>query len=232
MERGWGVDWREVARRLPWISWRAVGIAAAAALVLVGGCLALRSEERAAAIVLPRAGPPPQLVTTTSVGLDGADDAPEIVVHAAGALRRPGVYRMAASARVIDLLEVAGGPGPDADLSGINLAAALADGVRIYFPRAGEDPPAEVNVVPVRPRRTAPGDPEGDAEAQRAPLDINAATVAELQSLPGIGPVTAAAIIEHRDQRGAFGSVEELEDVPGIGPVKLGRIAHLVTVGP
>ena len=207
-------------------------MAAAAALVVVGGCLALRSGERAAAVVLPRAGPPPALVTTTSSGVGGAGGAPEIVVHAAGALRRPGVYRMAASARVIDLLEVAGGPGPGADLSGVNLAAALSDGVRIYFPRSGEDPPAEVDIVPVPPRHAASGVPEAVAGAQPEPLDINAASVSELESLPGIGPVTAAAIVEHRDRVGAFRSVEALEDVPGIGPVKLGRIAHLVTVGP
>ena len=207
-------------------------MAAAAALVVVGGCLALRSGERAAAIVLPRAGPPPGLVTTTSGALAGAGDAAEIVVHAAGALRRPGVYRMAASARVIDLLEAAGGPGPGADLSGINLAAALSDGVRVYFPRSGEDPPAELDIVPLPPSHAAPGAPEAVAGAQPKPLDINAATVTELETLPGIGPVTAAAIVEHRDRRGAFRSVEALEDVPGIGPVKLGRIAHLVTVGP
>lgn len=197
--------------------------------MVVGGCLALRSEERAAAIVLPRAGSAPALTTTTSIEADGAA---EIVVHAAGALRRPGVYRMPASARVIDLLNAAGGPGPGADLSGINLAAGLADGVRVYFPRSGEDPPLEVDIVPVPPEHAAAGESEVGATLPPGPLDINAATVAELEGLPGIGPVTAAAIVEHRERVGPFRSVDALEDVTGIGPVKLGRIEHLVTVTP
>ncbi len=197
--------------------------------MIVGGCLALRSEERAAAIVLPRAGAAPALTTTTSIEADGAA-ATEIIVHAAGALRRPGVYRMPASARVIDLLNAAGGPGLGADLSGINLAAALSDGVRVYFPRAGEDPPVEVDIVPVPSQHTAAGESEPGAASLPEPLDINAATAAELEALPGIGPVTAAAIVEHRRRVGPFRSVEGLEDVTGIGPVKLSRIEHLVTV--
>ena len=205
-------------------------MAAALVLVVVGGCLALRSEERAAAIVLPRAGPAPP-ATTTPGEAGGAGDAAEIVVHAAGALRRPGVYRMSASARVIDLLNAAGGAAPGADLSGINLAAALSDGVRVYFPRSGEDPPAEVDIVPVPPRHAAGSEPETLAATRHEPLDINAATAGELEGLPGIGPVTAAAIVEHRERVGRFASVEALEDVSGIGPVKLSRIADLVTVG-
>ena len=185
---------------------------------------------RAAAIVLRRAVPAPALTTTTSIETDGA--AAEIVVHAAGALRRPGVYRMPASARVIDLLNAAGGPSAGADLSGINLAAGLADGVRVYFPRSGEDPPVEVDIVPVPPEHAATGEAEVGATLPPGPLDINAATAAELEGLPGIGPVTAAAIVEHRERVGPFRSVDALEDVTGIGPVKLGRIEHLVTVTP
>ena len=138
---------------------------------------------------------------------------------------------MSASARVIDLLNAAGGAAPGADLSGINLAAALSDGVRVYFPRSGEEPPAEVDIVPVPPRHAAGSEPEALAATRQEPLDINAATAGELEGLPGIGPVTAAAIVEHRERVGRFASVEALEDVSGIGPVKLSRIADLVTVG-
>jgi len=211
-------------RRVESVSWRAVAGAAAVVLVAVGGCLALRSEERAAAVVLPRASP--VLPVTSASGGPGSQDA-EIVVHAAGAVARPGVYRLAPTARVVDLLEAAGGPVAGAELSGINLAAPLADGARVHFPRSGEEPSAEVAVVEAPPGQFGAG-----AGASPAPVDLNEAGAAELESLPGIGPVTAAAIVAHRLREGPFRSVESLQEVTGIGPVKLGRIEDLVTVTP
>lgn len=139
---------------------------------------------------------------------------------------------MPVTARVVDLLDAAGGPAAGAELSGVNLAASLADGVRVYFPRSGEVPPAEVDIVPVPSGPDAPNEPGPGTSSPPQPLDINAATAAELEDLPGVGPVTAAAIIEHRERSGPFGSVAALEDVSGIGPVKLSRIEHLVTVTP
>ncbi len=223
--------WADLVQRLAIGGWRPVLGLVAVVVMGVGGCLAVRSEERAAAVVLPRAGSAPALTATTLVDAGGDGLTAEIVVHAAGAVRRPGVYRMPAPARVIDLLEAAGGAGPGADLGGINLAAELSDGVRVYFPRSGEDPPVEVDIVPAPPRG-ASGGAEPARDSVPEPLNINAATVGELQGLPGIGPVTAAAIVEHRDRLGPFSSVEALEDVTGIGPVKLSRIEHLVTVAP
>ncbi|MCY3662596.1 MAG: ComEA family DNA-binding protein [bacterium] len=222
--------WEHLKRRVESVSWRAVAGAGAIVLVAVGGCLALRSEERATAIVLPRAGPAPALTETASSEVGGAAAAAELVVHAAGAVRRPGVYRMPAEARVVDLLEVAGGPGSGADLSGINLAASLSDGVRVYFPRSGEDPPAELAIVEAPPGQLGTG--SADAGVSPVLVDLNEAGAAELESLPGIGPVTAAAIISHRQREGPFRSVESLQGVVGIGPVKLSRIEDLVTVTP
>ncbi len=219
-------------RRVESVSWRAVAGAAAIALVAVGGCLALRSEERAAAIVLPRASPVPP-VASAPASPEPLDA--EIVVHAAGAVARPGVYRLAPTARVVDLLEAAGGPDAAADLSGINLAAPLADGARVHFPRPGEDPPAEVAIVEAPPGDLGAGSNVGagfGAEASPVLVDLNEAGAAELESLPGIGPVTAAAIISHRQREGPFRSVESLQEVTGIGPVKLSRIEDLVTVTP
>ena len=213
--------WR---RRVESLSWRAVAGAAAIVLVAVGGCLALRSEERAAAIVLPRASPVPP-VTSAPAGPEPQQA--EIVVHAAGAVARPGVYRLAPTARVVDLLEAAGGPDAAADLSGVNLAAPLADGARVHFPRSGEDPPAEVAIVEAPPTRPGAGP---DAGVSPVLVDLNEAGAADLESLPGIGPVTAAAIISHRQREGPFRSVESLQEVTGIGPVKLSRIEDLVTV--
>lgn len=230
MEPDSGADWGDAVRRLPRVSWRTVGLAVAVPLVVVGGCLALRPDPRAAAIVLPRATDAPALTATTAAP-DGPPGAAAILVHAAGAVARPGVYRMSGSARVIDLLDAAGGPGAGADLSGINLAAPLSDGARVHFPAAGEDPPPEVDIVETP--ADLPGSALADAGADAAPqpLDVNAATAGELERLPGIGPVTAAAIVEHRDRAGPFRSVENLQDVTGIGPVKLAGIRDLVTVG-
>ena len=215
-------SWEHLKRRVESVSWRAVAGAAAILLVAVGGCLALRSEERAAAVVLPRASPVPP-VTSVSGGA-GPQDA-EIVVHAAGAVARPGVYRLVPTARVVDLLEAAGGPVAGAELSGVNLAAPLADGARVHFPRSGEEPPAEVTIVEAPPGRLG-----AVGGASPAPVDLNEAGAAELESLPGIGPVTAAAIVAHRQREGPFRSVESLQEVTGIGPVKLSRIEDLVTV--
>lgn len=220
MEPGIADAWERPRRWLESVSWRAVAGLAAVVLLVVGGCLALRSEQRAAAIVLPRASPvPPE---AGAPGAAGSQEA-EIVVHAAGAVARPGVYTLVPSARVVDLLEAAGGPVDGADLGAVNLAAPLADGARVHFPARGEAPPAVLNIV------EAPSEQSGSGEGRREPIDVNSAGAAELEALPGIGPVTAAAIISHRDQEGPFPSVESLQEVTGIGPVKLSRIADLVT---
>ncbi|MCU0261549.1 MAG: helix-hairpin-helix domain-containing protein, partial [Ilumatobacteraceae bacterium] len=112
--------------------------------------------------------------------------------HVAGAVAAPGVHRLPAGARVVDAVTAAGGPLPDAVLDAVNLAAPLVDGQRLYVPRAGDDP-----VV-----LAAPGVPGVDPAAPpgpAGPVDLNRATVAELESLPGVGPATAAAIVEHRE---------------------------------
>lgn len=225
----WGADWGEAVRRLPRVPWRTVGLAVAVPLVVVGGYLALRPDPRPAAIVLPRATDVPALTATTAVP-DGAQGAPAILVHAAGAVALPGVYRMSEGARVIDLLNAAGGPAAGGDLSGVNLAAPLFDGARVHFPSGGEDPLPEVGIVEMPAESPGSARPDAGTDAPASPLDINAATAGELERLPGIGPVTAAAIVEHRAQAGPFRSVEDLQDVTGIGPVKLGAIRDLVRV--
>ena len=226
-----GVVWGEVVQRLRCLSWRAAGAAVAVPLVLIGGYLALRPDPRAAAVVLPRATDVPALATSTPPEPAGTLGAPVIVVHAAGAVVRPGVYRLPDAARVIDLLNVAGGPGAGADLSGINLAAPLMDGALVRFPAAGEDPPPVVDIVEAAPELPSPARPAAAAGVGEL-LDVNMASATELERLPGIGPVIAAAIVEHRDRLGPFRSVEALADVSGIGPVKLDAIGDLVTVTP
>jgi competence protein ComEA len=150
----------------------------------------------------------------------GGSPSPEVapvLVDVAGWVRRPGVYRLPASARVIDALDAAGGARPGAELQALNLAAPLVDGTQILVPRQGEAPPAP-----------APGAVAGAVPG--ALVNVNTATAAELETLPGIGEVTAQAIIDHRTENGPFTSVDQLLDVTGIGDVTLENIRDLVTV--
>ncbi len=130
---------------------------------------------------------------------------PDLVVHVAGAVARPGLYVLPEGQRVADALAVAGGvlDGGRADL--LNLAARLRDGTRIWVPSADE--PLDPGV--------------GDGSDVPGPVDVNRADVDELQALPGVGPSLAAAIVRHRDRMGRFSAVEDLLAVPGIGPSTL-----------
>jgi competence protein ComEA len=173
----------------------------------------------AAAASSDGAGPPTTTMST-------------LVVQAAGAVTRPGVYRLPAGARVTDLIVQAGGPSAGADLDVVPLAAPLADGQRVYVPVAGEAVPPVVGAVgPASPAQGAvQGATGGPSGEQAGPVNLNTATADELDELPGVGPSTAAAIIAHRDEHGPFGTVEELLDVRGIGPARLDELRSLVTV--
>jgi competence protein ComEA len=156
-------------------------------------------------------------------------------VAVAGAVVRPGLYRAATDTRVSSLLAAAGGLAPDADPDRVNLAAPVRDGERVYVPRRGEAgaPPVVAGTGggpdPAPPAAGAgPAGARGGAPA--GPVDLNRATAAELDALPGVGPTTAQAIIEHRATRGPFTSVEQLADVRGIGPAKLDHLRPLVVV--
>lgn len=140
-----------------------------------------------------------------------------IVVHVVGAVLRPGVYQLDHGARVVDAVEMAGGPRPEAVLEAINLAATVSDGQRIRVPTV--DDPLAV-------------DASGPAlSAEPAVVDINSAGVDQLDALPGVGPALASAIVGHRERHGAFESVEDLVAVSGIGPAKLEVLRPLITVG-
>jgi competence protein ComEA len=145
-----------------------------------------------------------------------------VIVHVAGAVVAPGVYRLESGARAIDAVERAGGVVLDADLDSVNLAAPLADGQRLYIPRVGE--------VPVVVALPEAGGSAGTPTGIVGPVNINRATSDELETLPGVGPTTAAAIITHRTQRGPVVTVDDLGDVSGIGTAKLAALRGLVTV--
>jgi competence protein ComEA len=150
---------------------------------------------------------------------DGAD-ASRVVVHVAGAVRHPGVYRLPARSRVVDAVRRAGGTRRHADLAALNLAAKLEGGRQVLVPRRGAAPAAAGGA-------TGAG---GAAAAPAMPLDLNTATAEQLDQLDGIGPGMAAAILKYREQHGGFGSVEELGEVPGIGEKRLASLREQVRV--
>jgi competence protein ComEA len=200
---------------------RLVGTVAVLVVLAAGAWWLLRPPPvPATELSLPRAP-----AAAGSVRSTATTAAPSIVVHAAGAVATPGVLSLRSGARVADLLTAAGGPAPDADLDRVNLAAPLVDGQRVWFPRIGEAAPPSV------PGEGGPAPPAtGDGSAGGVPVDLNTATVDELEALPGVGPTIAAAIVQHRERSGPFRSVDELLDVAGIGPSRLEQLRELVTV--
>lgn len=145
-----------------------------------------------------------------------------VIVYVAGAVVSPGVYQLAANARIQQAVGAAGGATADADLDALNLAAFVRDGDRVYVPHRGIPVPTVVS--------SAGSSGAGSASAPSAagPVDLNRATVAELDALPGVGPATAAAIVAHREQSGPYSSVDDLLKVPGIGPAKVEALRQLV----
>jgi len=137
-----------------------------------------------------------------------------LVVDVAGDVRRPGLYSLRSGARVDDAIAAAGGATRKAQLDAVNLAAPVADGEQIVVPGSGAGGVAAVS------------SPAGSSPS--APLDLNSATLEQLEALPGIGPVTAQKILDYRQQHGAFHSVAELEGVPGIGPAHVAQLKGLV----
>ena len=151
----------------------------------------------------------------------------QVVVHAAGAVARPGVYVLSVGARAADAVYAAGGMTPDADPDRVNLATPLADGHRLYIPRKG----APVPLVPTDQLAGEPAQPAPSSAGSRsAVVDLNTATAEQLDALPGVGPATAAAIIEHRTKIVRFKSVNQLLDVPGIGEAKLAAMRKQLVV--
>ena len=139
--------------------------------------------------------------------------APKLVVHVAGAVRRPGLYRLGEGKRVADAVARAGGATAKADTAAINLAAPLADGIQVLVPSR----------VVVAAGSAAAGSSESGSAAA-GPVSLSSATVEQLDALPGVGPVTAQKIVDYRAEHGGFRSVDDLDAIPGIGPARLEQL--------
>lgn len=154
-----------------------------------------------------------------------------VTVHVAGAVRRPGVYRLAAGARVNDALHSAGGPRVRADLTAVNLAAKLEDGRQVIVPeRAPAAPVSAATAGANQPASAATAGGATPAGAPVAPVNLNTATLEQLDTLDGVGPGIAQRILDYREQHGGFSRVEEIGEVPGIGAKRLATLTPLVTV--
>ncbi len=175
---------------------------------LVLGALALVLALTLAHRVLRSAGAAYEAPAAAATS-PGTAAKPLLVVDVVGAVRAPGLYRLPEGSRVADAIARAGGPARKANLALVNQAAPLADGIQIVVPRL------------------VPGG-GADASAPGGPVHLNSATLADLDALPGVGPVTAQKILDFRQAHGAFSSVDELDAVPGIGPATLDNLRPLV----
>lgn len=198
------------------------------AAAVAGGWWAMRSPP----------GPDPEdVLPVAGAGFDpvaplelAADPPAPILVHVAGAVAHPGVHELLLGSRVVDAVDAAGGVTASADLDRLNLAEPISDGVRLWVPSLGED--GSPDVVSSTAPGAGPGGvgAGGGRGARDAGVDVNTAGAEALQSLPGIGPSLAAAIIDDRERFGSFARIDDLDRVAGIGPSKLEQLRPFVRV--
>lgn len=222
------------AKLLVGVRWRVpprVVAVALVALALLGGAVSLRA---AATPTAPAVTLPEPAVTASRAPDSGPSPNPgpsptsEVLVwvHVVGQVAVPGLISLPAGSRVAEAVTAAGGALPDADLAALNLAALVQDGAQVRVPAPGESDSAPPGGVV---EGAAPTVGSG-AGASAGTVDVNAAGAAELETLPGIGPVLAERIVTWRTDRGPFATVDALQDVPGIGPAVLGQLRDRVRV--
>ena len=186
-----------------WGSGRLVATAVAALSVTAAGIWLLSPSRPPVEAAIPTWSP-----TADSTEPRAGEPIVRVTVHVAGAVRRPGVYRLDAGSRVHEAIDAAGGPTAEADTDRVNLAAPLVDGAQVRLPEFGES--------------------AADWSDNDGPVNINSADAATLEGLPGIGPSLARAIIDERERSGPFGGVDDLDRVSGLGPVRIDALRDLV----
>lgn len=216
LARRYGVVGRRAAAAALVLALLVAGAAAAAGMAATGGVEVVREEGTAAPASGGSAEPGAEGVARGDEAAGVAEGV--VVVHVDGAVGAPGVYALGGEPRVNDAIVAAGGLAEGADTSGINLAARLSDGEKVHVPLVGEAPQASSE-----PASDAPGGSDG-------PVNLNTATVEELDELPGVGEATALAIVEDRERNGPFSSPEDLMRVSGIGEKKFEKLEGLVCV--
>lgn len=196
-------------------------LGAAVVLLLVGLVVAVLVSvlgPRGSAVTI---APGPAPVAPELPGVADSGSGATIFVHLLGAIQRPGLYQLREGDRGIDAVAAAGGFGENADRSQLNLARPLSDGEQIYVPAIGEPTPAGAGTG---------GAGGGSGGTVAGKVNLNTADLAALDTLPGVGPATAKAIIDWRDANGRFTAVEDLMSVTGIGDKTLAELRDLVTV--
>jgi len=237
-----------------------IGVGAAVVLVLVvlGLAIAVTALQPSHSLALPPAGDttpsgPPGASAGASAGASGAPavslggsgaggtgkNASVVFVHVLGAVRAPGVYELPGGSRIVDAVSRAGGLADDADPAGVNLARVVVDGEQVRIPRQGEAS-APAGAIPGAAGPASGGGASaasggaagapGGAGVPGALINLNTASVAELDALPRVGPVMAQRIVDYRTANGPFRSVDDLKQVAGIGDATFAGIAPLVTV--
>ena len=185
--------------------------------LLLGGLLIWRARPASEPVPpVQRSGPSVSAVTVSPTA--SSTSASTLVVHVAGAVRRPGLVQLRAGARVSDAVAAAGGPARNAELASVNLARPVVDGEQLVVLARGQGP-----AVAAPPAA-------GGSAASGAPIDLNSATLEQLDTLPGVGPVLAQRILDWRSEHGRFGSTDELREVSGIGEATFADIKSLVRV--
>ena len=185
-------------------------------------------SEAQAVVLAPVAASPSEAAPAASLP---ASPTPDVMVYVCGAVRTPGVVRLPAGARVTDALELAGGPTAKAELAAVNLAAPVADGQQILVPERGA--PA----VASAPAASVPASSGGalgvssvGGSTTGALININTASLEELDRLDGVGPSTAQKIVDYRTENGGFKTIDEIKEVPGIGDAKFAAMKDSITV--